>query len=1342
MVRKLINKSPMVKVLALAFVAALAISFVGLTHAEANLQLQVTVNDACGPLIAKVTIVNGPDDGAQGFTDSNGQLLFPNLNPGVFYLHIESSDHTAKDTDAIVLTANQNITITLDRTNGSCPTQNFVNLNFVVRDVCTSAGLPGAAVHIDQNFGNGQDRTTDGSGFANFGVLTNTDIGWSVSKSGFTSANGSVNSGTSDKTVNVTLNRDCSTPPETCQDPNATNFGGPLPCTYPPGVCQDPNATNFGGPLPCTYPPNPDNHPPIGSFDAADCDIIGGWAFDPDSSSTSIVVEIYANGPEGIGTRIFSGATTGLRPDVNAAYGITGNHGFTIFTPQSLKDGGTHEIWVYAQDSTTHQNTLFDNRKFLNTATCATPPTNNPPQGVLDVADCTRIAGWATDSDTPNSAVLIDIYLDGPAGSGQFIATITANQSRSDVGAHAFDIPTPAQFKGTASHTIYVYAIDTARITNAHLIGSPKTIGPCVVVQSAQPGTISITKAVRNVTAGQTAFVNSISASPLDQVEFQMRVSVSSNGSVSNVVFSDTLPSRLNLIGNSITVDGTPSGSSLSGINLGTMTANQTKIVVFRATVADTNQFPVGGTTLTNTANVTSSNNSDSASASVVVNKVIIQDNGTIGITKAVRNVSQNQAVFSNSAPANPGEVVEFQMQVSASNNGPVSNVVLTDSLPLRLNFVPNSVTVDGVPNGSNLSSITLGNFTAGQTRTVVLRATVAAASLFNTGTSTLINAASVTSNSNGANASASVTVTINQTSINLAIVKLARNISQGQTNFVKSVNAAPGDQIQFQLQVTATGNTPAQNVTVTDTLPANMTLTSGTLSNNLGTINSGSTQTVTLNATLAGDSNFSCGSSTLINTAQAASSNTSSASDTANVIVTRSNNCNTTTTLLSVTKQARNITQGQTTFSRTINAAPGDQIQFQIQVTNTGTGAVQNVRVDDVVTSAFNLTSGSSTTNLGTLNPGASQTVTLNATLAGDSNFSCGSNTVFNTATTQGTGSNFPSDTATVFVTRTNNCNVASSASLTLTKEVRNLTTGANFSSQVNASSNDQVQFRLTVRNNSGSNVTAVNVRVADNLPSGLSFVSGTLQVDNGTSFGNLFGGNQFLGNLFAGQSRVLTFQATVNGSSSQTLTNTATASADNSNTASTQASVFVSSVLGSNVNLILSKRAFNQTLNVNATTTAARAGDVIIYTLAVQNSGNTAANNYVFQDDISDVLALSQLQTFDNATFNMGNLSLAWPATTIPAGGTVEKTFSVKINSAFAAGTDNVMTNVFGNTVNVSVVKPTVLGAFIAPKTGATATIAFVLSFITVLGFAAYKKKEKILSTLAAITAYNNHV
>lgn len=89
---------------------------------------------------------------------------------------------------------------------------NFLNLNFLVSDACNSSPVSGASVNISQDFGNGTNRTTDGSGFANFGVFSNTSIGWSVAASGFNSDSGTANVGTSDYTQNVALTRNCASP--------------------------------------------------------------------------------------------------------------------------------------------------------------------------------------------------------------------------------------------------------------------------------------------------------------------------------------------------------------------------------------------------------------------------------------------------------------------------------------------------------------------------------------------------------------------------------------------------------------------------------------------------------------------------------------------------------------------------------------------------------------------------------------------------------------------------------------------------------------------------------------------------------------------------------------------------------------------------------------------------------------------------------------------------------------------------------------------------------------------------------------------------------------------------
>jgi hypothetical protein len=91
---------------------------------------------------------------------------------------------------------------------------------------------------------------------------------------------------------------------------------------------------------------------PIANFDGADCSGFNGWAFDPDSSSQSIAVHFYIDGPAGSGW--FGGAVTAdqYRGDVNAAYGIGGNHGFHMNVPNGAKNGAYHTVYPYAIDPT------------------------------------------------------------------------------------------------------------------------------------------------------------------------------------------------------------------------------------------------------------------------------------------------------------------------------------------------------------------------------------------------------------------------------------------------------------------------------------------------------------------------------------------------------------------------------------------------------------------------------------------------------------------------------------------------------------------------------------------------------------------------------------------------------------------------------------------------------------------------------------------------------------------------------------------------------------------------------------------------------------------------------
>jgi len=108
----------------------------------------------------------------------------------------------------------------------------------------------------------------------------------------------------------------------------------------------------FDGPAPAegyVYPPTSAvNTPPKGWIDGVNTSTgwyAHGWAYDPDVPGTSITVQLNIDG-----MAVASMATPDYRQDVNAYFGITGNHGFLFTIPEAYRTG-SHTLAVYAIDA-------------------------------------------------------------------------------------------------------------------------------------------------------------------------------------------------------------------------------------------------------------------------------------------------------------------------------------------------------------------------------------------------------------------------------------------------------------------------------------------------------------------------------------------------------------------------------------------------------------------------------------------------------------------------------------------------------------------------------------------------------------------------------------------------------------------------------------------------------------------------------------------------------------------------------------------------------------------------------------------------------------------------------
>lgn len=180
--------------------------------------------------------------------------------------------------------------------------------------------------------------------------------------------------------------------------------------------------------------------------------------------------------------------------------------------------------------------------------------------------------------------------------------------------------------------------------------------------------------------------------------------------------------------------------------------------------------------TLTATNNMGQSN---SASTTIYVNSsgTSLPGNGSLLVTKMVRNLSSGNLNWFQYTTASLLDVVQFSVTLKNTSNQTVNSIFVKDILPQTLvNY--NNLTLDGVALGGDINQgITIGNMVPGQTRIITYQAQVAAGSNFAYGQNSVTNYVSVSSSLVNL-ATASATVYVNRSGL-----QGATSVSTGLTN-------------------------------------------------------------------------------------------------------------------------------------------------------------------------------------------------------------------------------------------------------------------------------------------------------------------------------------------------------------------------------------------------------------------------------------------------------------------------------------------------------------------------------------------------------------------------------
>jgi hypothetical protein len=159
-----------------------------------------------------------------------------------------------------------------------------------------------------------------------------------------------------------------------------------------------------------------------------------------------------------------------------------------------------------------------------------------------------------------------------------------------------------------------------------------------------------------------------------------------------------------------------------------------------------------------------------------------------------------------------------------------------------------------------------------------------------------------------------------------------------------------------------------------------------------------------------------------------------------------------------------------------------------------------------------------------------------------------------------------------------------------------------------------------------------------------------------------------------------------------------------------------------------VLSVSAHNQTKDANAVSTPAEAQNVIVYTLSAENQTDKIIAGYIMEVNISEVTNKATLIDAQGASYNSGTSSLVWTPLDIPANGSIQKQFSIRVNPLLQGSEPGTLKVKFNNEVNVSLVgaktstKSTVAGHttqnYTAPASGASENVVIILAVLVTLG------------------------
>ncbi|EOP71212.1 DUF7507 domain-containing protein [Bacillus cereus] len=780
------------------------------------------------------------------------------------------------------------------------------------------------------------------------------------------------------------------------------------------------------------------------------------------------------------------------------------------------------------------------------------------------------------------------------------------------------------------------------------------------VVDPNQPPTITSNQSNTTTTQINTAILTAQKSTNVSTVDigqdivYTVTITNSGNVSATNVIFTDLIPDGTSFEPNSFTLNGTsiPNANIITGVPIGDIAPNQSVIVAFHI---NANEIPPINP-ITNQASVSFQHIVNPANPPV--SKNITSNNVTTKIESAILTTIK----IADKTFATIGDTITYTTTITNTGNIPANNVIFSDPLPTWTQFVAGSVIVDGtpLPSASIIDGVGINTITPNQIVTIVFQVQIV--SNPTTFTPELQNLGFVNFQYNVGNSlqaqPGNVETNVFVTSINSAILSAVKTANTAFANI--------GDTITYTVLIQNSGNTNAKNLNFSDIIPAGTTFVENSFSVNGSTIPGANPNNGVNIGTVNADSSLTVTFQVIVTSTPPSNPITNVASiQYAFIVDPTAPPVTGTISSNSASTQINNATVTTVLEANRTIVSIGDVITYTATLTNTGNFPANSVLLingvpvgavfvpNSVTLNGIPLPDASPTLGIpvGIIAPGDSATITFQ--------FLASSippqGAIINQAITSYTYIVDPSQPPVTATSSSNTVNTAVvDASLSATKNTDSLV----------QSTNGTITYTVVVRNN--GNTTTNTVILTDLVPEGTALIPNSVTINTVSVPGADPNVGIPLNAIAPSEIVTVTFQVIVQFIPSVNPI---------SNTARIDYTFIADPTTPIISRTIMSNPAFTQisdatilslkAVNVQQATT----GDILTYTITLENNGNISATNLSFLDSTPDGTTFVENSFTLNGTAIPGanpNVGVTLP--NLAANATHLISFQILINDPFS--------------------------------------------------------------------------